>query len=219
LPKKRPRATEEAAGVVDANPPRVDHFQIMTRASLQPLADRACAAFPLALVLTLAACGGGGGGGNSSGGSGGAAEPSSGGASATTGGTSATTGGASTANGGAASNHAGSAGAPTTGGASGTWTGNFDSCDPPQVGVENCTGDNPDHAGTSVCTEFYSAGVAKLICGSMAASGPCARGATLYGICVAGFSTYQYAQSDGATFYSQSPHACAISGGTWCGPG
>jgi len=126
-------------------------------------------------------------------------------------------GSSSSGSAGKPSGTAGSAGTMGSGGSS--WSGNFDDCDPPMEGVENCEADNSDHAGTSVCTEFYTAGQAKLICGELAKTGPCARGESLYGICVAGFSSYQYdSAGDGATFFSQSPRLCEAQGAKWCGP-
>jgi hypothetical protein len=196
-------------------------------------------AFSLAVAFASAACGGGddagsmssGGSSGSSGSSGSAGSDSSasgeadaasagsGGQSSTGGSVNAGAGGSVNAGtGGKLSSNAGSGGtAAAEGGAS--WSGNFDDCDPPMDGVEHCTADNPDHAGTSGCTEFYTVGLGKVVCGDLSATGPCPRDESLYGICVAAFSTYEYdSNADGATFFQASPRDCEAQGGKWCGP-
>ncbi len=138
-------------------------------------------------------------------------------------------GGSSSAGSGGSSS-AGSGGKPSGGGGNAgsggstagapTWSGNFDDCDPPEEGLEHCSTDNPDHAGTSVCTEYYTAGYGKVFCADKAMTGPCPRGNTLYAICVNQSSTYQYddSKADAPIFFQAFPRICDAQAGTWCGP-
>ncbi len=150
-------------------------------------------------------------GGSSSAGSGGSSSAGSGGKPS-----------GSAGNSGSAGSTAGNSGsAGSTAGAGGsTWSGNFEDCDPQQAGLEHCSTDNPDHAGTSVCTEYYTAGYGKVFCADKAMTGPCPRGNTLYAICVNNASTYQYddSKADAPVFFQASPRICDAQAGTWCGP-
>jgi hypothetical protein len=80
--------------------------------------------------------------------------------------------------------------------------------------------ENEDNPGTGVCTEFYDEGLAQAVCGEMATDEACPR-ENLYGVCVAGFSTYEYAETKegGDQFYAASKGSCEAQGATWCGPG
>lgn len=190
-------------------------------------------AVALSLPFAFIGCGGGDDGGEKAAAGSGSGGSEATGGSNTTGGTASDAGSGTITEGGSgeetggssstagSSSSAGKGGTGSNGGAGGgsSWSGNFDDCNPPKEGVEHCQADNPDHAGTGVCTEFYTAGQAKLICSDQAADGPCPRD-KLYGICVGGISTYSYAENpqDGATFYSQSPRLCEVQGAKWCGP-